>query len=242
MSESMIRVGCCGFRMAQKEYVRRFPAVEVQQTFYQPPSVATLRRWRDDAPESFEFTLKAWMLITHEARSPTYRRLKRKLDEQETRDCGSFRATPVVLDAWATTRACAEALAARCVLFQCPASFRPTEENVENMREFFAMIDRGGLRCLWEPRGEWDEETIAELCGELDLGHVVDPFAATSVTPEFCYFRLHGRTGYRYVYEEFELEELYTMLPALVPSYVFFNNIKMVQDAGRFLEITRRRG
>jgi uncharacterized protein YecE (DUF72 family) len=34
--------------------------VEVQQTFYQPPRVATLEKWRLDAPANFEFTLEAW--------------------------------------------------------------------------------------------------------------------------------------------------------------------------------------
>src|SRR5215211_4148447 len=122
-----VKVGCCGFRMAMAEYVAHFQVVEVQQTFYQPPQVQTLERWRAEAPKDFEFTLKAWMLITHEARSPTYRRLKRELTEEEREQCGSFRPTPMVREAWDVTLACARALKARRVLFQCPASFRPTK-------------------------------------------------------------------------------------------------------------------
>jgi uncharacterized protein YecE (DUF72 family) len=53
--------------------------VEVQQTFYEPPADTTIRRWRARAPAAFEFTLKAWQLITHEPSSPTFRRLKRPL-------------------------------------------------------------------------------------------------------------------------------------------------------------------
>src|SRR4051794_12441603 len=64
-----VRVGLCGFTMAFADYVREFPVVEVQQTFYEPPGDATLVRWRRRAPLRFEFTLKAWQLITHEASS-----------------------------------------------------------------------------------------------------------------------------------------------------------------------------
>ncbi|HEX9919274.1 MAG TPA: DUF72 domain-containing protein [Pyrinomonadaceae bacterium] len=238
-----IKVGCCGFRMAQAEYAARFPVVEVQQTFYQPPQVKTLERWRAAAPPDFEFTLKAWQLITHEARSPTYRRLKRELSESEKSEAGSFRPTPIVCEAWEVTLACAAALKAERVLFQCPSSFTPTREHVRDLREFFTKVarPRRKLVCLWEPRGSWPEELVRELCVELDLAHVVDPFSARTQTPERSYYRLHGRTGWRYQYEEDELAELITMLPAKGVSYVFFNNVKMLEDAARFQELVRER-
>ena len=230
-----VKTGCCGFRMAQREYVAQFPVVEVQQTFYQPPQVQTLERWRAEAPPDFEFTLKAWMLITHEARSPTYRRLKRALSESEREECGAFRPTAIVREAWDVTLACAGALQARRVLFQCPASFKPTKTNVTNMSNFFAGIKRPrGMEFLWEPRGGWADALVRELCQEFKLTHVVDPFSARTVTPERCYFRLHGRTGFRYVYEDDELLELYGMLPRKGTSYVLFNNVRMREDAARF--------
>jgi len=210
----------------------------VQQTFYQPPQLSTLKRWRADVPADFEFTLKAWMLITHESRSPTYRRLKKDLSETEREQCGSFRPTEVVRQAWQTTLECAEALAARHVLFQCPASFTATGEHIEDMHRFFSSINRPSkMRLLWEPRGPWPDELVLALCRELDLVHVVDPFAARTLTPEFRYFRLHGRKGYRYVYEDGELEELAGMLPQDGMSYVLFNNVRMLEDATRFQEL-----
>ena len=235
-----VKTGCCGFRMAQSEYVEHFPVVEVQQTFYQPPQTVTLRRWRAEAPPHFEFTLKAWQLITHEARSPTYKRLKRALAEEERAECGAFRLTPIVREAWEVTRACAEALDARRVLFQCPASFTPTGENLKRMRAFFSSIERGRLEFLWEPRGGWPDKLLRELCEELQLVHVVDPFVARTVTPSKIYFRLHGRKGWRYTYEQDELEELLSMLPrGKTVSYVLFNNVRMREDATRFQELAR---
>jgi uncharacterized protein YecE (DUF72 family) len=233
----MIKIGCCGFRSSRESYYGLLPAVEVQHTFYQPPQVSTLRRWRAEAPAGFEFTLKAWQLITHQSSSPTYRRLKRQLTEEEKEEAGAFRPNTVVEEAWELTRECAGALGARAVLFQCPASFRPVGENVEHMRRFFRRVRRDELIFCWEPRGGWPRELIKELCEELRLWHAVDPFAERTLTPGRCYFRLHGRKGWRYKYEDGELEELYSMLPKDAVSYVFFNNVEMRDDAARFKEI-----
>lgn len=85
-----IKVGLCGFTMAAARYAQHFAVVEVQQTFYQPPAAAVIARWRAQMPASFEFTLKAWMLVTHAAKSPTYRRLRRPLTVSEAAGAGGF--------------------------------------------------------------------------------------------------------------------------------------------------------
>jgi len=237
-----IRIGTCGFRHNKEEYVKRLSTVEIQHTFYQPPMVKTLERWCEEMPDDFEFTLKVWQLITHESSSPTFKRLRRKLTEKEAKDAGAFKLTPIVREAWDITLASANALKARTVLFQCPAKFEPTRVNIKNLQKFFSTIDRGGLNFCWEPRGAaWADDTIRGLCAELDLWHVVDPFARATVTPERCYFRLHGRIRWRYQYEEVELEELGTLIPEDRLAYVFFNNITMTDDAEMFQRIVRQR-
>ena len=189
-------------------------------------------------PDGFEFTLKAWQMITHDAGTPTYRRLKREMTDKETVEAGSFRPTETVESAWQVTLASAKALKARTILFQCPPKFTQTAENVRNLRKFFKKIDRGEMIFAWEPRGTtWDDKTIAKLCGDLDLRHVVDPFKRQTVTPDKIYYRLHGIGGWRYEYEEGELEELASMLPRDETSYVFFNNRVMFDDAVRFTRI-----
>jgi uncharacterized protein YecE (DUF72 family) len=228
-------VGCCGFRSARAAYFERLPAVEVQHTFYQPPRPATLAAWRAEAPAGFVFTVKAWQLITHEASSPTYKRLRRPLADEERAEVGAFRPTAAVEAAWAETAAAAEALRAPVVLFQCPPRFRPTERHVADLRAFFAGRDRAGRAFAFEPRGGWPPALVEELCEELDLWHAVDPFAEATATPGRCYYRLHGRGGWRYRYEDAELEELAAMLPEEGPGYVFFNNVHMLEDAERFL-------
>lgn len=234
---SKIRIGTCGFRNTKEEYAELLSTVEIQHTFYQPPHISTLAKWRTELPADLEFTLKAWQLITHEATSPTYRRLRRKLTEKEVADAGFFKPTDIVKEALDTTLACAKALEARTVLFQCPAKFKPTTENISNLKQFFNSIKRGRLNFGWEPRGGWDDEAVKDICEELNLWHVVDPFARPTVTPKKCYYRLHGIPRWRYTYEDGELEELLSLLPKNRLSYVFFNNITMREDALRFQKI-----
>ena len=240
----MIRIGLCGFTMAFEDYVREYRLVEVQQTFYEPPRDGTMRRWRALAPSDFEFTIKGWQLITHDASSPTYRRLRTPLSDVDRAAAGGFRTTPVVLRAWQRTLDCAAILRATAILLQCPASFRPTEDSIDRLRTFFATVERpSGVRILWEPRGPWPAEVVAALCRDLDLVHVVDPFVSTTVTPEQTYLRLHGISGARHVYTDAELDQLADMLPAAPdqPAYVLFNNLPRVEDARRFRAILVRR-
>lgn len=235
--ERGLQIGTCGFGVSKKAYASSFSCVEVQQTFYQPPQLSTLERWRSEMPVDFEFTLKAWQLITHEARSPTYRRLKQELAASEKSAVGGFRASAIVHKAWEVTVACARALKARTILFQCPASFTQSRENVASLENFFSVIDRHQLNLCWEPRGNWDPDLVRSLCANLSLRHVVDPFLSKTLTPDKLYFRLHGRDGWRYKYETSELEELAAMLPQKESGYVFFNNSAMTEDALRFSEL-----
>ena len=220
------------------QYPRHFPVVEIQQTFYQPPEDDTLRRWRGDAPAGFEFTLKAWQLITHARTSSTYRRLRRPLTASERDGLGAFRSTPIVDEGWRRTVECAQILSATAILFQSPASFRPTDTHIENLQTFFGRIERPkGIRLMWEPRGFWPEQQVARLCAALALVHVVDPFVSDAQTYSPTYFRLHGVTGSRHTYSDDELRWLMTRIPAEGDVYVMFNNLPRVGDAKRFIAL-----
>ena len=49
-----VRIGTCGFRSRKEDYIKRLSCVEIQHTFYQPPMVKTLERWRAELPEDFQ--------------------------------------------------------------------------------------------------------------------------------------------------------------------------------------------
>jgi uncharacterized protein YecE (DUF72 family) len=196
-----------------------------------------LRRWRASAPPGFEFTIKAWQLVTHESSSPTYRRLRRPLPGEHLGEVGSFRTTEPVLEAWERTLACARLLRATAVLLQCPRSFRPTDDNVARLRSFVATVTRPDGRLLWEPRGDWSPALVAELCAELGLVHVVDPMQTETVTPDDTYYRLHGTTGSRHVHTAAELRDVRDRVAGRPMPYVLFNNLPRVGDAERFLDL-----
>jgi uncharacterized protein YecE (DUF72 family) len=229
-----IHIGCCGFPVARNRYYERFALVEVQQTFYRPPRLETVQRWREQAPSGFEFTLKAWQLITHEPRSPTYRKAKLHITAEHAARYGFFRPTEEVDRAWATTLQLAKTLGARIVVFQCPPSFTPTEEHIADLTRFLSTIERGQLLLAWEPRGQWDDEVVAHLCRDLDVIHCVDPFRRLPLHGEPAYFRLHGIGGYRYVYTEDDLAWLLSTSMRRQEVYCLFNNVQMWDAAQQF--------
>ena len=235
-----IKLGMCGFTIGRAAYFKQFSVVEVQQTFYDPPPAVTLERWRSDAPNEFEFTMKAWQVITHFETSSTYRRLKSPFSARARAEAGGFRSNETVFRAWDTTLESARILRATAILFQCPASFRATTDNVDSMRAFFAAIERpAGVRLLWEPRGAWPDDVVLSLCNDLGLIHAVDPFVRPSLTPRLLYWRLHGNRSHYANYTDDELRQINAWLPrdAAVDAYVMFNNIPRVKDVKRFREL-----
>lgn len=240
MGFANLRIGCCGWTEAQARYLQHFPVIELQTTFYEPPTARLAARWRSLAPADFHFCMKAWQLITHTPSSPTYRRLKSQISAREHSLYGNFRATEQVWLAWERTREIARVLDAKVVVFQCPKSFLPTTANLRNIKTFFRDIDRDGRIMAWEPRGaDWTDEIVRRVCQENGLLHVVDPFERSSVSTNALYWRLHGRAGYRYRYTDDDLAELQQMLDMRRdtpgPLYILFNNMYCTPDALRFI-------
>jgi len=235
----MISVGCCGFPVSKGKYFKNFKLVEIQRTFYKLPEEKTVKRWRGEAPEDFTFTIKGWQLITHAPTSPTYRKAKLSIPEDKRDAYGFFKPTEEVFDAWEETKNICKILGANIVVLQCPASFTPTDENIGNMHAFFSTIRRNGLRIAWEPRGSWSDEMIKKLCEELDLIHVVDPFARKpACVQDLTYFRLHGsppgKKMYNYKYSMDDLKRLARICSSYETIYCLFNNTHMLKDASRF--------
>jgi uncharacterized protein YecE (DUF72 family) len=111
-----VKVGCCGFLGGRKGCFSQFQLVEVQQTFYQMPRLETAQRWRQEAPADFEFTLKAWQLITHPPASQTYRKAGIKVPSGAEGHYGFFRPSDEVYQAWEAMKKFAQALEAKAIL------------------------------------------------------------------------------------------------------------------------------
>lgn len=241
-----IKVGCCGFpfKGGMKAYFEKFKLVELQSTFYKLPKLSTVRSWRVQAPEDFEFSMKAFQGLTHPISSPTWRRSGLKLSREESEGLGFLKPSKLNYEYWEKTREVAEVLRARIVVLQCPPSFTCTEENIKNMKTFLKSINRGNLILAWEPRHDsWKPEVIRELCIELNLVHVVDPFKSETQTYDVnpVYYRLHGLGArpYNYKYTDEDLKMLYELYVKPIQNrgfdvYILWNNIYMGEDALRF--------
>lgn len=231
-----MKVGICGFCKSQSEIFDKIKLLEIQKTFYKPPLEKTAQKWRKKAPSNFEFTVKAWQLITHPASSPTYRKVKITIPGKRE-NYGFFQPTKEVFEAFDTTCTIARVLKADIIVLQTPARFTPEDTNIRNMKEFFSSITRE-FQFVWESRGDWDPETIKEICQELNLIDGTDPFKRAPVT-EPLYFRLHGSPPgnrmYTYQYQDGDLRTLLSFCEEA--TYVLFNNISMVDDALRFKKL-----
>jgi uncharacterized protein YecE (DUF72 family) len=233
----MIKVGCCGFPVRRDIYYKSFSVVEVQQTFYQLPRIETGRRWKEEAPPDFEFTIKAWQLITHEPSSPTYRRLRTVIPEEKKEVYGFFKGTEEVDGAWSKTAEFAEALGVKKILFQTPAGFFPSNGHIKNLKQFFKKMKRRSFTFIWEPRGEWERKAVEKICKDLTIFPCLDPFSGPLTKGDLLYVRLHGKTGYRYTYSKQELKELLETGRHYSQAHLMFNNMSMYEDAHRLKEL-----
>lgn len=243
-----LHIGCCGWSYLREQdfsqclsqrytsklqaYAQLFDIVEINSTFYRIPRLTTAQKWRQDSSAvnpGFEFTIKAYQGITHIHRFG-------KEARAQFQQC----------------KAVANALDARLMLFQSPASFKPMPENIKKLNTFFSSIERDNLIIVWEPRGSWyeSERLIAEVCEENDLVHCVDPFRNQPLVfgrSNTAYFRLHGfgkPSMYNYDFSLQELDNLRGMVDTLSKSvkniYILFNNALCYSNALDFISLVRK--
>lgn len=230
-----------------RRYYEKFNVVELQSTFYQLPQVKTAEKWLREAREindNFEFTMKAWQAITHTPESPTWR----KSSEKPSKDYGGLRPSHGNREAWRRTMQIATRVDAKIVIIQTPASFGFSQQNVQNINEFFDSAERTDAALGWEPRGNWKnhEDTVKRICSKNNLIHICDPFKWRVLTEEGpVYYRLHGigpaEVNYSYRFSGTDLRKLAEIVRLDSKGrrgvYVMFNNMTMTRDATRFRKI-----
>ena len=246
-----IYVGTCGFSRSRKLIYRDLDVVELQQTFYDPPPPESLEKMRKEAPEGFIFTVKAWMLITHQYNPRLWRRIKRKIPGKPE-NYGFFKNTREIWWAWQETKRAAEILKAEIIVFQSPSSFKPIDVNIERLRAFFSRVTRDVENIVfgWEPRGEWWLDQYRSLLEEFSTKYgvvIIGDFLRGRIPHVFprkiAYTRLHGLGGrevnYKYRYTDDDLINLKRIIENLDVEkiYVLFNNIYSYEDAVRFKKI-----
>ena len=195
-------------------YAAHFPLVEVDATYYAPPSEQTASLWAARSPEGFEFDVKAYSLLTgHPTRLQSLWSDLRDGVLPEHRDQERIYAShlePQALEeAWqrfvSALKPLREAGRLRAVLFQYPPWFHPRRDTRAELERLPGRLD--GLQGLIEFRSpRWtatqrDRERTLEVLESLELAYVcVDAPPASglprlvAVTHEPAVLRCHGRS------------------------------------------------
>ncbi len=121
-------------------YATRFPAVELNSTFYRVPSAGVLSVWREQVPDGFRFTAKAPRKLTH------FKPLAAPVEDVEF----FLRALSRL----------GEKLGA--VLFQLPPSF---SKDIGRLQEFLRKLPEGTRAAFEFRNGSWVDEEVADLLG-----------------------------------------------------------------------------
>jgi len=223
-------------------YARRFPAVEIDFTYYRMPTARTMAGMERKTPEGFRFCVKTYRELTHEVPDD-----------------------PGVLDG--LFRQYREALAPLedagklgCVLAQFPWKFQNLPANRDYLLRVRERLE--GLALVVEFRNStWVEPATFELLRGAGIGFCcVDeprlrglmPRVAVATSP-VAYVRFHGRNAarwwkhehawerYDYLYREEELRE---WLPKLADldrraevTYAVFNNCHAGQAARNAVDL-----
>lgn len=237
-SPNTISIGCAGFdRMAQSKYWKQFNLVEIQETFLNPPNDATLKRWRNHAPTSAQFVIKAWQLLTHlPHETPTYRQLAAHW-QLPLEELGALKLTEATRTAFEKMKQVAAMLRSNVILFETPSSFTPTAQHKKRLTTFFESVDRGTLSLAWDGRGVWSSSEKIALCRDLKLVPCLDTASLEDFREPILdpyYFKFRGVN-----YSASQLYHFASLLKLYSFASFVFQSDKMSHDAKQFLEYFR---
>jgi uncharacterized protein YecE (DUF72 family) len=198
-------------------YAGLFPIVEVDSTFYGPPTVENARRWVERTPPAFVFDVKAYALLTGHAtrieRMPPW--LRDLVDPSAAGKTNLYRGDlkeEGVERLWVEHGAALEPLRAAgklgAVLFQFPPWFTRSRAGIAYLEELAARTAGWPVAVEFRGGGWMSDEAAAKtlrLLEELGLAYVsVDepqgfdnsvPPVAAATSPGLAVVRLHGRNA-----------------------------------------------
>ena len=224
------------------QYVRHFPAVEINATYYKLPGPRTFASMEAKTPKSFRFVVKFQAAITH-AREGNLADFNAFVDAiQPLEEAGKYYGA----------------------LAQFPWAFRNTSENRDYLRLLRVGYPERPLFVEFR-HVSWARPETAHLLRELDAGFCIvdEPKLPTlfppivEVTGDVGYVRFHGRNAakwwegtnqerYDYLYSDDELREWIGKIRDVSSRtrdlFVFFNNChggQAAQNAKQMMEMLR---
>ncbi len=201
-----------------ERYATVFPAVEVNNTFYNLPKEKTFENWAARTPEGFVFVCKASRYITH---------IRRIDDVAEAVTLFVQRA-----------RLLGEKLGA--VLYQLPPSM---QRDVARFESFLDVLPPHPPAAIEFRNDSWYDETVYALMRSHDVALCVADSpkhrAPLVTTAGWAYLRLHGTEGYG-LYDDDTIGDWSRRVASLDadPIYVFFDNDVAGNAVGNALQLT----
>ncbi len=200
---------------------RFFDTIEVNSTFYRPPTPSTTESWtrRVASNKSFTFTAKLYRLFTHERGKAT------RKDETDFREG----MAPLV-----------KAGKLGALLLQFPWSFKNTDEDRVYLANLLEQFNDYPL-VLEVRHTSWNNESVYEWLEERGVGicNIDQPVFARSIRPAarttspVGYVRLHGRNYQNWFRDKAPRDERYNYLYSLDELDPWLTRIKQVAKQTR---------
>lgn len=187
---------------------------EIQETHHALPGMGTIRRWRREAPEGFEFAMLAPREIGQEG----------------------FREGKVVETALKTLLEVGKELDATTAVFVSPPELTSSRTNKAAVKDFLQSVRKKFDRVVWEAPTTWDPDDAASLAMEVKVIPARDPLSHGKLDAPVAYYRLPGPAGHKSRYEDPAIEKLAAIAKDAKhkdATYVF-TNVDMFADAKRF--------
>ncbi len=210
----MITVGCAGFAVPATRYFKEYDFVEVQETHRAVPGPGTIRRWRREAPEGFQFALIGPREVGQE----------------------SFRAGKVIDDSLKVLDEVAEKLEARLAVFVAPAEFPQNRGNKAALKEFLEAVKGHFDTIVFDAGAQWDPDDADALAEDTGTIATRDPLQQGTSKRTVAYYRLPGPAGHKSRYEDPAIERLAELARSAdhERAHYVFTNVDMFADGKRF--------
>jgi uncharacterized protein YecE (DUF72 family) len=210
----MITVGCSGFAVPATRYFREYEFVEVQETHRAVPGPGTIRRWRREAPDGFQFALLGPREIAQE----------------------SFRSGKVIETALKSLELVQEELHAQVAIFLATADFSCSRPNRSALKDFLVAVCSRFGTVVFDAGPAWNPEEADELAEETRTLAVRDPLQHGLSKRVQAYYRLPGPAGHKSRYEDPAIERLAEIAKEATHEHAHyvFTNVDMFADGRRF--------
>jgi uncharacterized protein YecE (DUF72 family) len=210
----MITVGCAGFAVPATRYFKEYEFVEIQETHRAVPGPGTIRRWRREAPEGFEFALVGPRDISQE----------------------NFRSGEVTEKALGVLNDVRDKLSAKLAVFLPPTDFPHTRPNKAALKEFLIEVKSHYSTIVFDVGSQWTPDEADALAEETNTIATRDPLLQGLSRRKVAYYRLPGPAGHKSRYEDPAIERLATLAKSAdhEHAHYVFTNVDMFADGKRF--------